>query len=203
MVKTDQIGTIVTSPPLTLDPPVVGEARWVNDSTLEFVATTTLPLSTRFVATVPAGTRALDGHQLASAFSFEFFTERLSGEVELLDSQTRAGREPMVKLSFSQDVPLASIEKGCRYSDGKQSHPARRGPDSEAGPGRNYTVIPAAPLTANTSWTFSCAPIAGAVGNLGPVAALERFTYGPFSFVESADGTDVVPDDDAAPARVH
>jgi len=68
MVAHDQLNKPVAAPPVTVSPQLVGEAKWTDDTPLVVWPRADLPVSTRFVATVPRGTRALDGNELGEAF---------------------------------------------------------------------------------------------------------------------------------------
>src|SRR5262245_59443178 len=64
MVAREQLDKPVASPPIAVSPELPGEAKWTDDKTLVVWPKADLPISTRFVATVPKGTRALDGNEL-------------------------------------------------------------------------------------------------------------------------------------------
>jgi hypothetical protein len=86
MVTKDHLG-VAKNAPLALAPDLPREARWTDDKTLVVVPTGSLPLSTRFTAVVPGDTKALDGSELGTDTSFEFFTERLTGTAEVVGSK--------------------------------------------------------------------------------------------------------------------
>ncbi|HEY5935139.1 MAG TPA: MG2 domain-containing protein, partial [Kofleriaceae bacterium] len=199
MIATDQIAKPAVAPPLALTPKIAGQAIWVDDRTLTFVPTTSLPVSTRFVATVPSGTKALDGNQLGKSHTFEFFTDRLTGTVEVLGSKLRAAKAPLVKLTFKHEVAFDQIAKHCSFASGGKKQPVKLAPDSSAGPGETFTVVPAADLALDTDWNISCrAGLRGSVGDLGLVANVEdKFkTYGPLKFVSlDPNGNDIVPEE--------
>lgn len=200
MVAKDRVNQPVASPPLTLTPPIAGRVTWVDESTLVIVPTQSLPVSTRFVATVPGETRALDGSALGEAQTFEFFTEQLSGVIEVVGSSERARKDQVVRLSFNHEVPLEQVTRHCRFEAGGAHHAVTPAPDSPAGPARDYAVVPAGDLALDTDWTVACTPdLRGSVGNLGPAARLATkfHTYGPLRFVRlEPNGDDVVPDED-------
>ncbi|MBA3395939.1 MAG: hypothetical protein H0T89_25130 [Deltaproteobacteria bacterium] len=199
MVARDQLDKPVASPPLRVAPAIEGEARWADDKTLVLVPSKSLPVSTKFVASVPEGTKALDGSQLGKTTTFEFMTERLGGVIEVVGSKQRAPREPLVKLTFTQEVPFEQVTKHCSFAAGSTTAPVKLAADSSPGPGRSYTITPAAPLALDTDWVASCRPdLRGTTGNLGPAEKLEeKFrTYGPLRFVSlDPDSDDVVPDE--------
>ena len=187
------------SPPLAIAPAIQGEARWVDERTLAFVATASLPISTRFVVTVPGATKALDGAALGEAYTFEFHTERITGTAAIVGSKERAPREPTIRLTFSQEVPLEQVTANCSFAARTEQQPVKLAPDSAHGPAKEYTVVPAAPLAMDTDWTATCkAGLRGSVGNLGlEQNAEEKFhTYGPLRFMSlKPTGNDIVPDE--------
>jgi uncharacterized protein YfaS (alpha-2-macroglobulin family) len=199
MVAHDQLDKPVASPPVRVSPPLVSEAKWLDEKTLVVWPTADLPVSTRYVATVAKGTQAIDGNELAEAFSFEFFTERLTASLDVLGSAERAARDQPIRLGFNQEVPLAQVLQHCHFAAGGRQVPVKNGPQSLAGPARSYTLAPAAELATDTAWTVSCAAgLSGSVGNLGldkPVEQAFR-TYGPLAFVKlDPSGNDIVPDE--------
>jgi hypothetical protein len=166
MVTRAEVQRPVASAPLTLTPPIAGEATWVDEQTLAFVPTTSLPMSTRFVATVPSGTKARDGSVLGDAHTFEFFTERLGATAEVLGSSERATRGQGVRLTFTQEVPFEQIAKHCSFAAGSQQRGVKLAPDGNAGPGKDYTIVPDADLAMDTE--VACREgLRGTVGNLG------------------------------------
>jgi len=199
MVAHDQLDKPVAAPPVTVSPQLVGEAKWTDDKTLVVWPRADLPVSTRFVATVPRGTRALDGNELGEAFSFEFFTERLTASLDVIGSAERATRDQAIRLGFNHEVPLAQVIEHCRFAAGGKQVPVKNGPESPSGPARSYTIVPAAELALNTAWTVSCAAgLSGSAGNLGLGKAVDQafHTYGPLSFGRlEPNGDDIVPDE--------
>jgi hypothetical protein len=199
MVARDQLDTPVASPPVTVSPALAGEAKWLDEKTLVVWPKADLPVSTRFVATVPRGTKALDGNELGQAFTFEFFTERLTASLDVIGSADRATREQPIRLAFNQEVPLAQVIQHCHFAAGGKQVRVKNGPQSPSGPARGYTIAPAAALALDTAWTVSCgAGLRGTTGNLGleEAATLALHTYGPLSFVKlEPSGHDIVPDE--------
>ena len=200
MVAKDKIGQPVAKYPLSISPAIEGQAKWTDDKTLVLVPTKSLPVSTKFVASVPEGTRALDGGRLGKTVKFEFFTERLTGTIELLGSKQRAARDQVVKLSFNQEVPFDQIAKHCGFDGKGKHHGVKLAPEAKPGPARQFSIVPSGELAMDTDWVVACkADLRGSVGNLGLEAKLEeKFrTYGPLKFVSlEPSGNDIVPDED-------
>ena len=199
MVAKDKIDKPLPASPIKIDPDLGGEARWADEKTLVVVPTQSLPVSTKFVATVPGSTKSLDGSQLGTAVTFEFFTERLSGVLEVVGSKERATKDQVFKISFNHEVPWAQVEKHCAIHGGGKRVGLKLTPDALA-PSKSYTVTPAAELALASEYAIACSPdVRGTVGNLGLEAKLEeKFrTYGPLAYVGiEPSGNDIVPDED-------
>lgn len=199
MVASTGVDRPVAAPPVQLQPDFRGQARWSDPQTLVIVPTESLPPSTRFVVTIPGGTRALDGSTLDQALRFDFASERLAGRLEVLGPTTRATLDQSVLLVFNQDVAGEQLTRHCAYQAKDQRRAVKLAPGGEAGAGKRFTLQPAGSLTPDSDWAFACAAeLRGTVGNLGPKARLEaKFrTYGPLRFVGlTPEGRDIVPDE--------
>jgi hypothetical protein len=53
MVTAAELNKTVAAPPLSFQPKIAGEATWTDDKTLVLVPSEKLPVSTKYVATVP------------------------------------------------------------------------------------------------------------------------------------------------------
>ncbi len=199
MVAKDQVNAPIVKAPVKIAPDVPTEVRWTDDKTLVVVPTASLPVSTKFTVTVPGDAKALDGSVLGKAYTFEFFTERLSGNLEILGSAERAKKDQVVKLVFNQDVAFSELEKQCSFASKSGSQKIKLA-EGSGGPAKAFSIQPAAPLALDTDYTITCkAGLVGAVGNLGLEKALEEklHTYGPLKFVSmDPSGTDIVPDEE-------
>src|ERR1041384_5053779 len=89
MVARDQLDKVVAAPPVKIAPELPGEAKWTDDKTLVVWPKADLPISTKYVVTVPKGTRALDGNELPDDVSFELFTQRLTATPAVMGSAER------------------------------------------------------------------------------------------------------------------
>ncbi|MEZ4361744.1 MAG: MG2 domain-containing protein [Kofleriaceae bacterium] len=216
MVKPGDLNKPLSSPPLRAEPAIEGEARWTDETTLTLSPTKSLPRSTRFVVTAPAGTRALDGSELGDGNFFEFFTERLSGSLEVLGDATHASRLQVVRAAFNQEVALAELIKHCAYESkdkrvtlklappGAETGDAPGAlappPAANDGPAKRFALVPVSELAMDTDWKVSCSDkLRGVVGNLGAEEKLEAafHTYGPLRFVKmDPTGLDIAPDED-------
>lgn len=201
MVARTAVDKPLPAVPITFAPAFDAEARWADEKTLVVVPTQSLPVSTKYVATVPGDTKALDGSKLGIAHTFEFFTERLAGAIEMVGpSRAHATKDQVVKISFNHEVAWDQVEKQCGFGGAGKHVGVALAPDGATGPAKTYTVVPAGELALDTDWVASCkAGLVGTVGNLGLEAKLEdKFrTYGPLRFVAmDPSGNDIVPDED-------
>ena len=200
MVGKDQLAHPVSSVPLTLSPALAGTATWVDDKTLTFAPTESLPVSTKYTATVPGSTKALDGSELGTPTTFEFFTERLTGTLDVVGSRERATKNQVVTVSFNQEVAFDQVAKHCSFSAPSQTLKAKLAPEGAAGPAKSLTFVADGELKANTDYKVACAAeLKGTVGNIGLAAPIEdKFhTFGPLSYVSLEPSTnDIIPDED-------
>jgi Bacterial Ig-like domain len=125
MVAKPAVGQTVAMAPLTITPDLPREARWSDDKTLVVTPTGKLPVSTKYTVTIPGSAKALDGAVLGQPTTFEFFTERLTGTIEVVGAAERATKDPILKLTFNQDVAFDQIASACSVAG-----PARRGSSS-------------------------------------------------------------------------
>lgn len=94
-----------TPGPLILRPVMKGKYRWLGTNTLVFTPETGFQKATRYLATIPKGTKAYDGTELISDYAWTFETIR----PELLNSMPRHGQtfvdiKEHVILLFNQEV---------------------------------------------------------------------------------------------------
>ena len=154
MVAKDAIDKPLPALPITITPDFGGEAKWTDERTLVVVPTKSLPVSTKFSASVPGTTKALDGTTLGSAHKFEFFTERLNGVVEMVGpSKAHATKDQVVKIAFNHEVAWDAVEKNCGFDGAGGKHVGiKLAPDSNTGPAKSYTVMPAGELALDSEW---------------------------------------------------
>ncbi len=82
----------------------------------------------------PRTTKALDGAVLGEAYTFEFFTERITGTAAIVGSKERSPRDPTIRLTFSQEVPLEQVTASCSFTARTEQQPVKLAPDSTHGP---------------------------------------------------------------------
>lgn len=101
--------------PLQVTPAVDAKARWLGTQTVALESAKRLPYSTRYTATVPAGTRSASGQTLAKAHTWTFETPRLH-----LRRRTPSGKqvrpEAVVVLGFDQDVRPDAVARAVRLT---------------------------------------------------------------------------------------
>ena len=102
MVARDKLDKVLTVAPYFATPAIQGDAKWLDERTLVVWPTAPLPVSTKFVVTVPRETKALDGNELDEALTYEFSTERLSATLDVLGTADHASQDQTVRLSFNQ-----------------------------------------------------------------------------------------------------
>ena len=73
MVPLAEVPPEETQGPLVLEPEVSGKYRWMGTSTLTFTPAQKFPLSTSFIAKVPAGTKSLLGNPFKKKLICEIF----------------------------------------------------------------------------------------------------------------------------------
>ncbi len=64
--------------PISVEPRIEGEWRWLGSATAELVPKGQVPFATSFTVTVPKGLRSVDGSALVEPFTFSFETPRPS-----------------------------------------------------------------------------------------------------------------------------
>lgn len=200
MVPAAQVGQVAAKAPVSFAPELPGEARWQDDKTLVVTPNKTLPLSTRYVATIPVTAKSLDGSTLTEPSKLEFFTERLTGSIDLIGAETHAVPDQLVKLSFNQEVAFTEVSKHCAFTAEGKKVGVKVAPESSGAVGKEHPIVPASALALATDWTLTCAAaLRGTVGNLGLASDLSQklHTYGAFTFAGmDPDADDVVPDED-------
>jgi uncharacterized protein YfaS (alpha-2-macroglobulin family) len=92
-------------PPLTISPRVEGRFRWLGTRTVTFEPRGRMPFGTRFVARVPAGTRAISGKRLERETRWEFSTPRPK-LVRALPPRRNRQVKPDTALAFLFNQPV-------------------------------------------------------------------------------------------------
>jgi uncharacterized protein YfaS (alpha-2-macroglobulin family) len=108
--------------PITIEPKLEGEWRWLGSATVELQPKGLVPYATAFKVTVAKGLRALDGAELKEPYTFEFETPRPElQELEPWRGDRWARPDQPVKLLFNQ--PVADFERHLRVVAAGQEWP--------------------------------------------------------------------------------
>jgi uncharacterized protein YfaS (alpha-2-macroglobulin family) len=122
MVPLDRAGTADTTALFRIAPTLEGEYRWLGSQVLTFVPASPLPLSSSFTVTVPAGTKALDGSELAEEVSFTFDTPRVRvARSDPYDGARWMKAQSPIDLWFNQPVEPAELEQHAVFSAAPKS----------------------------------------------------------------------------------
>jgi uncharacterized protein YfaS (alpha-2-macroglobulin family) len=166
---------------------VPGSLRWVGTRGLLFVPEKPMPGANRFVVTVPADTKALDGTTLGADYSFELSTPKPA----VVRTWPNAGATSLrpdtpVVLVMNQDVAPEALQAGLRVvthrADGDPGeavpfHVARTAPVADQRPEeRAFRVVPDKPLPLDVGLQLTLA--AGLRGTEGPMTMEKPFTWG-------------------------
>jgi alpha-2-macroglobulin len=76
MVPLREVPTDESSGPMTITPAIKGKYRWMGTRTLTFIPADSLPASTAYTVTIPAGTKAVSGYPLLAPYVWTFETPR-------------------------------------------------------------------------------------------------------------------------------
>jgi hypothetical protein len=177
---------------------VAGKLRWVGTRGLLFTPDKELPGASRFVVTVPAGTKALDGTPLANAYSFELSTPKPAvARTFPANGATSVRADAQLWVEFNQAVAPETLQKFgklvVRHADGAPGeeipfHASVAPHGSKPPPGwltvarETLLVHPDKPLPLDAGLELTIAE--GLVGAEGPMPTEKPFTlkartYGP------------------------
>ena len=199
--------------PLSIEPAVDGEFRWLGTRTVAFYPTGRMPFSTDYTVTIPAGTASTLGTELDDAVRWTVSTPRLAFDrTSPGDGQTHVGLDQPLILRFNQAVDAAKIAEAVTLKAGGSSvalelipsdrwaaekietrvRPWVEGDDADWQRARVVVLKPKAALAANKSYALVVP--AGVYGE-GPAKSgkleLEFRTYPPLTL--SAHRCDPAP----------
>lgn len=100
--------------PMTIEPAIPGEFRWMGTRALAFHPDGRLPFSTEYTITIPAGTESTHGTTLAKAVSWTVRTPKLglaSSYPAASGGSTHVRLDEPIVLRFNQPVDRAAIAK--------------------------------------------------------------------------------------------
>ncbi len=189
------------APPLTIDPALPGEVKWLGTRTAAFMPEGgRLPFSTEYTITVPAGTASTWGGSLARDFRWTVSTPTLA----LVRSTPREGTEqvklePTLELEFNQEIERTALVAAMTLSGGgdrlafklapppatsKGSKPAAAAPAWKAA--RQLRVVPERPLRPNTRYTLKIpAGVYGEGPRKSKPVTLSFRTYAPLRLTKA------------------
>ena len=194
--------------PVKLTPEVKGKWRWLGTRTLAFDADSRFPMATRYTATIPAGTKSVNGARLEKGYSWNFETPPARVE-DFKPVGTDIKPDAILFAKFNQTIaPSAVLEKISATANG-QKIALRLAEKSEIErdeklsdeiktllPNRwiAFRAIDLLPVDTKISISFETG-MPSAEGDLRSVAARSFAfrTYGNLKFVKSFCGWDERP----------
>src|SRR6478736_183843 len=179
--------------------PIAGTWRFVGTHGLLFTPAGLLPGSTRFLVTVAAGARALDGDSLSTDYTFSFFTEPpmvTSVTPNASDRNLRA--DSVFRLSFNQAMDSDAVARKTRLwvrakaGDAPKSigvrgaHPPKSEIPSLQALERTIVLTPLEPLPLDSEVRLVVEAGLSGVGPLGSKTpfVVESRTYGPLRLTD-------------------
>lgn len=178
--------------PIRLVPTPEGHWRWIGTQTLVFEPKTRFPMATDYAVEVPAEVKSISGAQLAARESWTFSTPAL-GLVASFPSMGPTARDPIMWMSFDQEIDAAQLLPFIRVTSGGQAQRIRIATAAEiegdadvaslaqrAEPGRWIAMRAAAPLPSGSTIDVSLVP--GAPSREGPRVTTKKqgFTFRTF-----------------------
>ncbi|MEO8041856.1 MAG: Ig-like domain-containing protein, partial [Acidobacteriota bacterium] len=196
--------------PVELAPQVEGRWRWLGTKTLMFDTDKRFPMSTKFTARVPAGTRSANGQTLAKDVVWTFTTPPPKVEQMMPNSQVTR-RDALMFVSFDQAINPEAVLKTIGVTGGGRKIATRLATQEEidqdgnisyyskqAQPGRwlVFRAVNADGSTANAlppAAAITVSVNAGTPSAEGPLRTLKAqsysfTTYGPFKFSKAYCG---------------
>jgi hypothetical protein len=163
-----------TTPPISLQPPVAGNWRWIHQRTLIFEPATVLPKATVFHVEIPAGVQSLQGARLSSKVSWSFSTSPPIVTYCEPDRKKPQGPNPEIVLRFDQPVEPKNVLPYLTLGDGVQTYSLMAGKLSERNEA-HFSVL--GPLPPQRQFTLQVRPgIPGLEGDLRSQSA-QSFSF--------------------------
>lgn len=165
--------------PVTIEPAINGNWRWLGTTTVEFTPSEALMPATTYTVKVPKGINTINGDKTVEDFSWNFETKRpvVIGS-DPYDNYSLNGPETQITLSFNQEMDLNKAINNVRISQRTDEKPIELSFDLKYGYDeidekkvenrKKLLVIPVKPLTLATSYQVTVnSGIKGAQGDLG------------------------------------
>jgi alpha-2-macroglobulin len=105
-----------TNVPVKLSPQPPGRWRWLGTKTLIFQPDGRFPMSTSYLVTVPAGTRAANGSTLAAEKSWTFTTPPLTVKASYPLKDSTQPRDALMFIEFDQRIDPAAVLPAIRVT---------------------------------------------------------------------------------------
>lgn len=103
--------------PVELTPQVEGRWRWLGTKTLMFDTDKRFPMATKFIARIPAGTKAINGQVLAKDVSWTFTTPPPKVE-QMIPQNQITRRDALIFISFDQQINPEAVLKTMSVTSG-------------------------------------------------------------------------------------
>jgi uncharacterized protein YfaS (alpha-2-macroglobulin family) len=110
--------------PVQLTPSTPGKWRWLGTKTLMFDTTKRFPMSTKFTAKVPAGTKSANGQVLAKDLVWTFTTPPPKVET-MIPKNEITRRDALMFVSFDQEINPEAVLRTIKVSGGGKILPIR------------------------------------------------------------------------------
>lgn len=128
MVPVGTVGQLAAADvPATITPAVEGRWQWIGTSILRFDAASRdrLPMATGYTVSVPAGTRAASGAELAEAVEFSFSTPPPEVRSLAPDEREDLPLQPVFVATFDQDIDAAAVLEHVTVTADDAARPVR------------------------------------------------------------------------------
>ena len=184
--------------PVSLTPSVAGHWEWIGVRALHFVpASWIVPRATEFKVVVPAGTRAVDGSQLAQPYELDFQTPRPSVESVEIENKPNG----VITLHLDQKASVDEVQHALHLTlstGGKTVDVPFK--TRQASGGKGFDLIPLQPLPRDVAVAVSVdGRLHSAEGprTLGEPWHGSVHTYGPLKIHGECNGKDADEDEPA------
>lgn len=117
MVAPEDLHKLVAIPQLSFEPPLPGEARWIDQKTLLFSPSHALPGATTVRGQIDGALTDVRGTPLGQSFEWNFATDAPTLIANSpLPGQRDVGQQTPLVMAFSQQIALDEIKRGLSIS---------------------------------------------------------------------------------------
>jgi uncharacterized protein YfaS (alpha-2-macroglobulin family) len=117
--------------PVKLTPQPAGKWRWLGTKTLIFDPERRFPMATEFTATVPKGTKSINGQVLQENFTWKFTTPPPKIEQTFPTNGSQTRRNPLIFIAFDQEINPEAMIKSISVTSGGKTFPIRLATEEE------------------------------------------------------------------------